>query len=316
MVVVTRLHVTARFLAIFALTVGCTPSVRGIARSLNSVPKSLTGCFADSAVSDGGGILFAPPQITSHFETAGIQLSLNGAPQDAAVTIRYCQRGTTEARAGTDFFKIPGSELFAASLVSLSPNTEYDIEIVVSSESTGKQGSYRTSFRTPADAPPEPKGSAVYVSPAALDTNPGTEKAPFKTLSKALAVMKAPGSQVRTIFLFPRLYRGETVLDVPGDSGSYRALRAIGPGVIFDGADPLVQAGVTWVYDAANRVYSYGPLSSASSSVTHVFAERGGITQRLYPHESLNSLATAGSASAVIAGVQGGFFKTQRLAGS
>ena len=108
-------------------------------------------------------------------------------------------------------------------------------------------------------------------SPTCSDAGPGSEAQPYCTLNAAAAAHKGAGV---TLVVKPGTYREQLTVPASGAAGNPYVLRADGPGVVLDGADPfdspgqwtpfmngVWRAGVTW---APRRVFVDGaPIDSS-----------------------------------------------------
>lgn len=105
---------------------------------------------------------------------------------------------------------------------------------------------------------PEPAPAATYYvdasHPACSADAAGTEAQPYCSISSAVAKRAAPGN---TILVKPGLYREQVDIRASGTPGSPIVVRALGPGVILDGADDFADpsawqpaGGSEWVAQA------------------------------------------------------------------
>src|SRR5262245_25100631 len=69
---------------------------------------------------------------------------------------------------------------------------------------------------------------------ACSDVGPGTESAPFCTITGALNAHHAPGD---LLLVKPGVYREQVIVPASGTAGSPLVIRATGPGVTVEGAD-------------------------------------------------------------------------------
>jgi hypothetical protein len=135
----------------------------------------------------------------------------------------------------------------------------------------------------------EPTGRVLHVSPAGNDAAPGTDPAsPLRTIQRA-ANLSQPGDLV---LIRPGVYRESVAVPRSGTSAQPIVFRGTEPGVILDGADGTIAAGVEWT-PVGSGVYAY----AAGFLTGHVVSDQG----RLYRYASLSALQGLG------AGPPGGF---------
>src|SRR4029450_12015373 len=79
------------------------------------------------------------------------------------------------------------------------------------------------------------QGATYYVSTTGLDSNPGTQALPFRTINKATDVARTPGD---TIFVRGGTYSEWAVMHYPGAPGAPITLQN------FPGETPVIQNGV------------------------------------------------------------------------
>ena len=113
----------------------------------------------------------------------------------------------------------------------------------------------------------EPTLRTLYVASNGSDTNSGTDPAtPLRSIQHA-ADISLPGD---LILIQSGTYRESVDLTVSGTGNQAIVFRGAGPGVIVDGADEAIAAGVSWT-SGGNGVYSY----ETGFSTGHVVSEAG-----------------------------------------
>jgi parallel beta-helix repeat protein len=97
-------------------------------------------------------------------------------------------------------------------------------------------------------------GAATYYvdnqSPAASPLGPGTEAQPYNTISAAIAGHRGAGI---TILVKHGIYREQVQITASGTSDAPFVIKATGPGVVIDGADPM-QNETLWTQPGAVAV--------------------------------------------------------------
>ncbi|MET0552667.1 MAG: Calx-beta domain-containing protein [Vicinamibacteria bacterium] len=180
---------------------------------------------------------------------------------------------------------------FVGSLFRLSPGTSYQVRVTLS-DPDGVTGapSMTAAFATRTDvlAPTGPR--TWYVAPTGDDGNVGTTPAQALRTIQEAANRTAAGDLVS---IAPGVYRESVSVPASGTALAPIVYRGSGDGVVLDGADAAIAAGVAWTAEA-NGVHAR-VLGFATG---HVVTELG----RLFRYDSLADLAVLG------AGAPGGFF--------
>jgi hypothetical protein len=179
---------------------------------------------------------------------------------------------------------------FTGSLFGLQPGTAYEVRVVLA-DPDGAAGSPQVAgLQTRPEALPEPTLRTLYVAPSGNDGNPGTDPgAPLRTVQRAANLAQAGD----LILIQPGVYREGVNVNVSGTALQPVVFRGSAPGVVLDGADQAVHAGVAWS-PQANGVFS----RVLAFTTAHVVTEGG----RLFPYASLAAL------EGLAAGPPGGFF--------
>ncbi|HEX6739207.1 MAG TPA: right-handed parallel beta-helix repeat-containing protein, partial [Vicinamibacteria bacterium] len=226
-----------------------------------------------------------------NFQTAGVVVTISGdADQDAFCNVEY--KRTTEAsyHPGLTFRHLDLDPThMAGSLFNLSSGTVYDVRVTLF-DPDGVSGNpvSLTTVTTRADFFPEPTVQTLYVATTGNDSNPGTVGQPLRTIQRAEALAEAG----TLVLIQPGVYREEVTVNVAGSASQPVVFRGNGVGVVLDGADATIAAGVAWTSEGGG-VYS----RALGFPTDHVVTERG----RFYKYATIPALQGLG------AGYPGGF---------
>ena len=216
---------------------------------------------------------------SGNFHAGGVIAVVSGDDkQTATATLQWRVTGQPDFKPAQPLSRIDATH-FAGSLFWLTPATSYDVQVTLSGPDgvTGTP-SQTTTLTTRSDVPVEPTVQSLYVAPTGNDSNPGlTAAAPLKTIQHA-ADLAAPGS---LILVAPGEYHEGVTIPHSGTTSQPIVFRASGAGVILDGSDPGILAGVTWT-DEGSSVHSV----VTGFATTHVVTEAG----RLFPYASRTDL--------------------------
>ncbi len=225
-----------------------------------------------------------------NFHTAGVVIEISGDDnRNGSVSLEWQPPGGAGFIPAHSAIRIDDTH-FVGSLFELTPGTAYAARVTLT-DPDGVTGGPQVDFfvNTRPDAFPEPSLRTLYVSPTGSNSNPGTvPTAPLETIQHA-ADLSQPGDLV---LIQPGIYRESVDIPTSGTAAHPIVFRGAAEGVVLDGADPAVLAGVTWtnVGSAYSRVLGF--------STGHVVTDQG----RLYRYDSLSDLISLG------AGAPGGFF--------
>ncbi len=228
-------------------------------------------------------------------EAVGVRLAYAGdADGDATARLEWRALGAPAWTAGMAMTRIGGPR-WAASVLWLSPDTDYEVRATIDDPDGG--GSAAGTVRTRPVPQRLVTGRTWWVAVAGSDSAAGTSGAPLRTLQHA-ADLAQPGDEIR---VRPGLYL--QTLDTPrsGTASAPISLIADAPGVILDGADPAYLSRGDWrddgggifsvtyaatarlvCADSLMRLYhqaSLAALQTDANAVTQGFAVEGG---RLY----------------------------------
>ncbi len=180
---------------------------------------------------------------------------------------------------------------FVGSLFWLNPASGYEVKVTLA-DPDGISGEYSkvAPLTTRQDMLADPTLRTLYVADNGSDTNSGTDPTTSLRTIQHAADISSPGD---LILIQPGIYRESVALAVSGTGNQPIVFRGAGPGVILDGADEAIAAGVLWTAEG-NGVYSY----QTGFSTGHVVADLG----RLFMYPGLPELQT------LAAGAPGGFF--------
>jgi hypothetical protein len=244
-----------------------------------------TGALAQSSVS------IVSLETYANFETGGVVLTISGdTNQNASASLTYKRQAETAFRSGHPLVRIDGTH-FVGSLFWLTAGTMYDVRVTLA-DPDGVSGNSTADgvVTTRADVLAEPSLRTLYVAPGGSDGNPGTDPgAPLLTIQEA-----ANRSQAGDLILIaPGIYREEVSVPASGTANQPIVFRGDGGGVVLDGADGAIAAGVAWTSEGAG-VWSL----VTGFSTGHVVTDQG----RLFRYDNLTELQALG------AGAPGGFF--------
>ena len=88
--------------------------------------------------------------------------------------------------------------------------------------------------------------------PQASDSGPGTASQPYRTVSAAVSARGGPGT---TILVAPSVYREQITVGASGSAASPFVIRAMGPGVIVDGAESFASTA-QWAFSSGSIWYA------------------------------------------------------------
>jgi hypothetical protein len=200
-----------------------------------------------------------------NFHTAGVLVTISGDPQgNAYCNLAYKRAADPTFLPALSFPKIDATHL-AGSLFGLSPGTAYDVRVtLVDPDGVSGSPTQTTSVTTRADSFAEPSVQTLYVATSGNDNNPGTAALPLRTIGRAEA-LAAPGTLV---LIQPGVYREEVTVNVQGTALQPLVFRGNGAGVVLDGADAAIAAGVPWARVIPAASTSTGPPCASASPTT------------------------------------------------
>ena len=230
-------------------------------------------------------------QTYGNFHTGGIIATINGDDNRNAVAfLEWRKVGETAFRPAHPLTRISDG-YFVGSLFWLEPGKKYVVGINLSDpDGIAGLAAAEVLLDTRPDTLPEPSTRTLHVSPAGRDTNPGTvPTAPLRTIQRA-ADISGPGD---LILIEPGIYRESVTVPTSGTAEQPIVYRGNGPGVILDGADATIAAGVAWQDNGAG-LFSL----NIDFGTGHVVTDAG----RLFKYDGLPELLTLG------ADAPGGFY--------
>jgi Calx-beta domain/Right handed beta helix region len=221
--------------------------------------------------------------------TAGVIAVVSGdANGNAAVTLEWGTVGPTAA--GHPLVRTDATH-FVGSLFWLAPATAYQVRVTLSDPDGVTGTAAMTAPLTTRSAVLAPTGPRTwYVAPTGNDGNVGTTPGQALRTVQEAANRTAAGDLVS---IAPGVYRESVSVPTSGTASAPIVYRGSGDGVVLDGADAAIAAGVAWTAEA-NGVHAR-VLGFATG---HVVTELG----RLFRYDSLPDLVALG------AGAPGGFF--------
>jgi hypothetical protein len=238
---------------------------------------------------------FAQSQIVSvtpfaNFQTAGVLVTISGDTQgNAYCNLAYKRAADAAFKTAMSFPKIDATHL-AGSVFGLSPGTAYNLRVtLVDPDGVAGTATQTVNVTTRADTFAEPTAQTLYVATSGSDSNPGTLAQPLRTIQRAETLANAG----TLVLIQPGVYREEVTVNVSGNASQPIVFRGNGAGVIVDGADATIAAGVTWTAEGGG-VYS----RAIGFNTNLVVSELG----RMYEYFSLADL------QALPTGAPGGFF--------
>jgi parallel beta-helix repeat protein len=280
--------------------VRCRPRVGGLLSGLLGAGLALAPAGARSeTVADALAV-------TPTFHAAGLRLSVTGDENgDAQAALFYRAAGADEWRPALPLARIDGRR-FAGSLFSLTPGTDYEARVVLTDPDDENPTEVTTTFQTRAEevlGGGRSAASGGRVWHVATNGRPGAkggETTPLKTIQQAVDRAE-PGD---IVLVHPGIYRESVTVRQSGTPSDYLQIRAAGPGVLLDGAEPrLEQVDTRDNWRADGKGTYWATLATAPGYV----AANGG---RLYHYGTLEDLRASA------AGVAGGWFydpSTRRL---
>lgn len=253
--------------------------------------SGLWGVLLAGSASAQNAVTLVSVETYGNFHAGGVTATVSGDDnRNAAATLQWRRVGEPAFLAAHPLVRIDGTH-FVGSLFRLKPATHYEVQVTLS-DPDGVTGSpsAAASLQTRTDILPEPAGRTLYVSPSGNDANPGTDPAfPLRTIQRAADLAQAGD----LVLIQPGIYRESVNVPRSGTAAQPIVFRGNGAGVILDGADAAIEAGVTWVSEGSG-LYSY----VTGFATGHVVAD----SMRLYKYGSLSALQALG------AGAPGGFY--------
>ncbi len=242
-----------------------------------------------SSLQAGDAIALGSLSAYGNFHAAGVVVTVVGDDdRNATATLEWRPAGGT-FRPAQPLARIDATH-FVGSLFGLSPGTRYEARVRLS-DPGGLQGasSGTVAFETRPDVLSAPTLRTLYVAPSGHDANAGTTaSAPLRTIQRAADLAQAGD----LILIQAGTYRESVHVRRSGTATQPIVFRG-GAGVVLDGADAQIAAGVPWIA-AGSGVYTR-VLGFATDQVVSNLG-------RLYRYASLADL------QALAAGPPGGFF--------
>jgi regulation of enolase protein 1 (concanavalin A-like superfamily) len=224
-----------------------------------------TDTFAQSVTS-----AVTPGDLRSYSTISSIGLEwtvLDDTNNDAAVTVDYRRRGTSEWTRALPLVRVNDgvATILAGSVLFLPPDTEFEVRAVLSDPDGG--GETRIVTVRTRRVPVAPSGGRVFHVVPGGGGGDGSLGAPFAGIAAAAAVSQ-PGD---TFLLHRGYYGGRIRFDRAGTTTAYIAWTAAGDGeVLIDGID--VAASHLWFGGLTFRRRGYALLSV--NSPTNVVVTR------------------------------------------
>ncbi len=261
-------------------------------------PPALAALALVAAASTAGAQAIALQGVSAYgtFHAAGVLATVTGdADGDATAALEWKPAAEPTFRPAHPLARISATT-FAGSLFWLAPGGSYDVRVTVA-DPDGVNGSPQlsTTFATRSATLPEPTLRTLYVAPTGDDGHAGTDPAlPLRTIQRAADLARAGD----LVSVAPGVYRESVDVPASGTAPQPIVFRGSAPGVVLDGADAAIAAGVAWSAAGAG-VYSR-LLGFATGHVVAGFADPE--LGRLYRYDSLAAL------QALAAGAPGGFW--------
>jgi hypothetical protein len=181
---------------------------------------------------------------------------VNDSDHDAAATVKYRVRGASAWKSALPLMRVDfnGSNMLAGSLLFLTPDTEYTVQLSLS-DPDGGPATREINVRTrPVPAPPA-GGRELHVVPG-VGGGDGSLMAPFGGIAAAQAAATAGD----TFLLHAGSYGGRILFDVDGTATDYIVWKAAGDGeVLMNGID--IAASHIWLEGITVRDQSYATFS-------------------------------------------------------
>jgi parallel beta-helix repeat protein len=174
--------------------------------------------------------------VTPNVRAAGVRLSVTGdGGGEATASLFYRPVGQEAWRAALPLARVDAGR-FAGSLFGLTPGLDYEARAVVTgAEGFSATSEVTTAFRTRAEVFLEEVARRVWhVAPGGRDGARGAPGSPLRTIQEAVDRAEAGD----TVLVAPGVYREAVTVRRSGAPGAPLRIRAAGPGVILDGAEP------------------------------------------------------------------------------
>ena len=259
---------------------------------LKYLPALLLSAFAATSLHAQNAASLTAVDTYGTFESGGVVAEVSGdANGNAQATLEWQGPGRlTDSVLAHPLVRIDATH-FVGSLFWLQPGQTYSVRVTLS-DVDGVTGAPSASqnVTTRAENPVFVPTRTLYVAPGGSNGNAGTDpSAPLQTIQHAADISQAGD----LVSIAPGLYREQVNVSVSGTDAEPVVFRASAPGVVLDGADPAILAGVAWT-PQSNGVYSYHSGYGTALVVT----DQG----RLFPYTSVAELG------ALAAGAPGGFY--------
>lgn len=226
-----------------------------------------------------------------NFHAAGVVAIIAGDTDgDSAAALAWRRMGESAFHSAHPLVRIDSTH-FVGSLFGLTPGGSWEARVTLS-DPDGVSGnpSQTMPFATRSPLLAEPTLRTFYVAPNGDDGNPGTDpNHPLLTVQEA-ADRSQPGDLVS---IAPGIYRESVTVSTSGTAAQPIVFRGSAPGVVLDGADAAIAAGVVWT--AETQGVHRLQLGFATG---HVVSDQG----RLFRYDNLTDLR------ALPAGPPGGFW--------
>jgi len=244
--------------------------------------------WSGSAARAQDAITFGSLAGYANLQTAGVLVTAAGdVNQNATALLEWRSPGRT-FRSGHPLARIDATH-FAGSVFWLARGRAYDVRVTLQDpEGVSGSASRTVRIRTRDERLADPGLRTLYVSPGGNDSGSGTVGSPFRTVQRAADLAQAGD----LILVRPGVYRESVTMARSGTASQPIVFRGDGPGVVLDGADEAIAAGVAWTASGSG-VYS----RVTGFPTDHVVSEAG----RLYRYGTLADLQALG------AGPPGGF---------
>jgi parallel beta-helix repeat protein len=251
----------------------------------------------------GAGLVLAPAAaraetladalaVTPTFHAAGLRLSVAGDDNgNARAELFYRAAGASDWQPALPLARIDGRR-FAGSLFSLTPGTGYEARVVLTDPDDAEPVEMTAAFQTRSEEVPGGGGRVWNVAPNGKSGARGGETTPLKTIQQAVDRAE-PGD---VVLVHPGVYRESVTVRQSGTTTDYLQIRAAGPGVVLDGADPRLEQVDTrdnWRSDGTGLYWTSLPNGPG------YVAANG---ERLYHYQMIDDLR------AREAGVAGGWY--------
>ena len=205
-------------------------------------------------------------EVFGNYDTAGVIADIPAGMTGSQVWQMKCYLNENgEWKPMQDLVQVRDYAWFATSLFWLTPDSAYQVKVVVIDRQNKIRATWYGAGRTRREPVIPATDQNVYVATTGNDANPGTKEQPFRTIGHAMTNAVAG----MTIWVNGGVYyEGNLTTERNGAPGRPIVLRAVpGQTVVMDGSDPSLTDGSVWQKTAEGLYIHAFPYSAATCIV-------------------------------------------------